>query len=322
VAVVNVELEDTFSGVVRIDRGGDTVFEAARGFADRAHGIPMTLDTQLAMASASKCFTALAVMRLIEEGVLGLDTTARSLLGTDLPLIADDVTIEHLLGHTSGIGDYIDEELDAPIDAYVLRQPMHVLDTTEAFVAELDGFATAFPAGERAVYCNGGYVVLALLAERAGDVPFHDLVQREVLDRAMLRDTAYLRTDRLPGRAALGYLDDDPSSLRTNLLHLPVRGNGDGGAFTTVADVHRLWDVVLGGQVVSTESVERMTTGDELGLGFLLGGGDGRLRLEGYDAGVSFMSVHRPADQLTWTVIANTSEGAWPVARRLRDEVG
>jgi CubicO group peptidase (beta-lactamase class C family) len=319
--VVNIEIDDTFSGVVRVDRGGETVLESAHGFADRAHAIPMTVDLQLAMASGSKVFTALAVLRLVEERVLALDTTARSFLGADLPLIADDVTVEHLLGHTSGIGDYIDEELDAPIDAYVLRQPMHVLDNTEAFVAELEGFATAFPAGEKAVYCNGGYVVLALLAERASGVPYHDLVQREVLDRAGLRDTAYLRSDRLPGRAALGYLDDDPSSLRTNLLHLPARGIGDGGAYTTVADVHRFWAAVVAGRVVGPETVERMTTVDAFGLfglGFLLDGGEGLLRIEGYDAGVSFMSVHCPADQRTWTVIGNTSEGAWPVARQLR----
>ena len=49
-------------------------------------------------------------MSLVEEGRLGLDTTARSVLGDDLPLIDDTVTIEHLLAHRSGIGDYLDED--------------------------------------------------------------------------------------------------------------------------------------------------------------------------------------------------------------------
>src|SRR5688500_4501505 len=93
-----------FSGVARVDRFGETELCRAYGFADRAHLIPNTPDTAFAIASGSKGVTALAVMSLVERGMLELGTTARSLLGEDLPLIADDVTVEHLLAHRSGIG--------------------------------------------------------------------------------------------------------------------------------------------------------------------------------------------------------------------------
>ena len=56
---------------------------------------------------------------------------------------------------------------------------------------------------------------------------------------AGMTDTSFLRSDELPGRAALGYLEDE--GLRTNVFYLPVRGNGDGGIYTTAADVHALW---------------------------------------------------------------------------------
>ena len=94
-----------FSGVVRVDRAGETELCSAYGLADRAHGIPNTVDTLFATASGAKTLTALTVMSLVERGSLGLGTTARSLLGDDLPLVADDVTVEHLLAHRSGIGD-------------------------------------------------------------------------------------------------------------------------------------------------------------------------------------------------------------------------
>ena len=68
-------------GIVEVD--------AAYGLADRAHAIPMTVDTQLGMASGSKTFTALVVMRLVEQGLMSLSTAAREVLGADLPLIAD-----------------------------------------------------------------------------------------------------------------------------------------------------------------------------------------------------------------------------------------
>ena len=85
--VDRVAAESDFAGVVRVDRAGTTELSAAYGLADRRHGIPMTPDSQLGIASGSKGMTALAVMSLVEEGTLSLGTTARSLLGTDLPLI-------------------------------------------------------------------------------------------------------------------------------------------------------------------------------------------------------------------------------------------
>ena len=79
-----------FSGVVRVDRAGGTELVRAYGFADRAHGIANTVDTQFATASGTKGFTALAVMALVESGTLELSTTARpggvsTTLGRDLP---------------------------------------------------------------------------------------------------------------------------------------------------------------------------------------------------------------------------------------------
>ena len=112
-ALDQLAAEQSFTGVVRVDRGGETELAVAYGLADRRHGIPATVDTRFATASANKGFTALAVMQLVEAGQLSLSTPAREVLGADLPLIADDVTIEHLLSHRSGIGDYLDEDLDS-----------------------------------------------------------------------------------------------------------------------------------------------------------------------------------------------------------------
>jgi CubicO group peptidase (beta-lactamase class C family) len=230
---VEHEVERTgFSGVVRLDRAGETEFCTAYGYADRARRVPNTVETLFATASGSKGLTALAVMSLVERGTLALGTTARSLLGTDLPLIADDVTVGHLLAHRSGIGDYLDEEAVDDISDYVMPVSVHELATTEQFLAVLDGHETAFPAGEEFAYNNGGYVVLALLAERASGVAFAELVRTLVCEPAGMVDTSFLRSDELPGRAALGYLSVD--GLRTNVFHLPLLGNGDGGVYSTL----------------------------------------------------------------------------------------
>jgi CubicO group peptidase (beta-lactamase class C family) len=97
--------ETGFSGVVRVDRGGQVEIEKAYGDAHRGFGIPNTVDTRFALASGTKTLTALTVASLVEDDALALDTHARSLLGDDLPLVGDDVTVAHLLAHRSGIGD-------------------------------------------------------------------------------------------------------------------------------------------------------------------------------------------------------------------------
>ena len=169
-----------FSGVVRVDRDGETLVRAAYGFADRRHGIAMTPETQLATASGSKVLTALTVMRLVEQGRLTLATSARSLLGDDLPLIADDVTVEHLLGHRSGIGDYLDEETDLSLSDYLMPVSVHRLATTTDFLPLLAGYPAKFPAGQRFSYCNSGYMILALIIERSDGTGYHDAVQAQV----------------------------------------------------------------------------------------------------------------------------------------------
>jgi CubicO group peptidase (beta-lactamase class C family) len=312
-----------FSGVVRVDRSGGTELCAAYGFADRAHRLPNTVETQFAVASGAKGFTALVVMSLVERGMLELGTPVRSLLGEDLPLIADDVTVEHLLAHRSGIGDYLDEDAHSDVTDYVMSVPVHELVTTEDFLPVLDGHETVFPAGERFAYNNGGFVVLALVAERASGVGFHELVRTMVCEPAGLVDTAFLRSDELPGRAARGYLGVD--GLRTNVFHLPVLGNGDGGIYSTAADLRAFWSSLFAGRIIPPERVADMVRARSdwpeqdrrYGLGFHLDAtGDG-VWLEGYDAGVSFTSLHRPSSALTCTVISNWSKGAWPILELL-----
>jgi CubicO group peptidase (beta-lactamase class C family) len=322
-------LADTndFAGVVRVDRGQDIELAKAYGLAHRGYQIANTVDTQFAIASGTKGLTALAVVSLIGDGSLGLSTTARSVLGPDLPLIGDDVTIEHLLSHRSGIGDYVDEEADLDITDYLMPVPVHELGATEQYLAVLGGHPTKFAPDERFAYCNGGYVVLALIAERTSGIPFDELVRLRVSKPAGMHDTKFLRSDELPGRAALGYLTTD--GAKTNVLHLPVRGSGDGGIYSTAADISSLWNALFAGRIVSSDWVSEMVRprsdvpaeSMRYGLGFWLHESGSDVMLEGSDAGVSFRSVHDPARRITFTVLSNTSSGAWPIARLLDESL-
>src|ERR687896_644539 len=209
-AVDSIAAESGFSGVVRVDRGDEVELASAYGLAHRGYEVPNTVDTQFAIASGTKGLTAVAVVSLIEDGVLDLSTTARSVLEQDLPLIRDDVTIEHLLSHRSGIGDYLDEETELDVADYLMP------------------------------------------------VPVHELARRRVCEPAGMRSTEFLRSDELPGRAAHGYLTIDGVS-RSNVFHLPVRGSGDGGIYSTVADISSFWRALFAGRIVSPEWVAELT---------------------------------------------------------------
>lgn len=321
-----IACETAFSGVVRVDRADRIEVAKAYGLAHRGYEISNAVDTQFAIASGTKGLTALTVVSLIEDGALELSTAARSVLGHDLPLIGDDVTVEHLLSHRSGIGDYLDEEAGLELTDYLMPVPVHELATTEQYVAVLDGHPGKFAPDERFAYCNSGYVVLALIAERVSGTPFHDLVRRRVCKPAGMASTEFLRSDELPGRAALGYLAID-GVWRTNIFHLPVRGNGDGGIYSTVADFSSFWRAFFAGRIVSTDWVSEMVRARSdvpsesmrYGLGFWLHASTDTVILEGSDAGVSFRTVHDPGANLTCTVISNTSDGAWPLTQYLGD---
>jgi len=230
-----------------------------RGARDGGSGgrIPNTLETRFAIASATKGATALVVVSLIVDEILALETAARSLLGRDLPLIDDAVTVGHLLAHRSGIGDYLDEDAMESIADYVMPVPVHHLDSAEASLAVLDGHPQSFPPGERFRYNNGAFVVLALLAERAAGVPYAELVRARVTEPAGMADTSFVRSDEVPGGVAKGYLN--VTGLRTNVLHIP-------------------WEAMFAGRILPPEWVARITSpsGDfsagerRYGLGFWL----------------------------------------------------
>ena len=308
-----------FSGAVVVHAHGSRVFERSEGWAHRAHSVPITAGTRFAIASGSKAFTALAAMHLVETGVLELEAPVRPWLGADLPLVDPAVTLAQLLTHTSGIGDYLDESADGDITDYVLTQPVHRLLTAEDYLPELDGHPQREAPGAEFRYNNGGYVVASLVIERAAGRAFQDVVTDHVFAPAGLTHTAYERSDRLPSDVALGYLEDQGDW--TNVLHLPVRGGGDGGAVTHADDVDRFWRAFAAGRIVGDDAVEAMTRpqhtvpeeGMRYGMGVWLHLSGPAWIIEGYDAGVSFRSTHDPVTGVTASVLGNTSEGAWPV---------
>jgi len=317
--------ETDFSGIAAVSKGGERLVELARGPAERANQRPNRLDTRFGIASVVKGLTALTVASLIESGDLRLDTTLHSLLPDALPMVDPGVTIEHLLAHTSGVGDYLDEGELGDVDDYVMSVPVHMLDAPRQYLPALGGRPQRSPPGAQFAYNNGGYVMLSIAAEIASGRSFYDLVQERVLAPAGMVDTGFFRSDRLPAGTAIGYLEDG----RSNILHLPVRGAGDGGAYSTLRDLEALWASLFAGRILPIPVVDRMVAprndvpAEHLryGLGFWLRPDRDTVMLTGSDAGVSCRTAHDRQSGVTYTVISNTSRGAWPLVGYLDEQL-
>ena len=316
--------EKAFSGVVRIDRGDEVVLEKAYGFAHRGYEIPNETDTRFAIASGVKGLTALAVVGLVEDGTLELTTTARSLLGDDLPLIADDVTVEHLLAHRSGIGDYFDEDVETEITDYLLRYPStdsSTRRTTSRCSAGIRRSSRPTSASRTATAASSSS--RSSRSERAACRSTSSSRSASASRPGCPRRRSCARTScRAAPRSATSPRTVFARTCSTCRCAVPA----------TAASTRRLPTCVRSGKRSSRggssrEWVAEMTRprsdspedDRRYGLGFWLHGTTDAVMLEGYDAGVSFRSLHDPVARVTATVISNWSNGAWPLVPLLEE---
>lgn len=322
--------ENDFSGVVCLRHHGDVVYERAAGYADRANRIPNTVETRFGIASGTKFFTALAVGNLIDAGKLALDTRLSDVIDLGFPQYAPEITIQHLLTHTSGIPDYYDEEKVEDFNNFTVGVPWSELKGPRDYLAVFPDEPMKFAPGARFSYSNGGFIVLGIVIEALSGMAYRDFVTEAVFKPAGMVRSGYFAMNRLPEQTAFGYVEEE-DGWRTNIYNLPIIGASDGGAFTTAGDVARLWDALWGYRILSKALLKTFTRpfspaeahgeGAHYGHGIWLqkrsdGGYDPFIT--GCDAGVSFRSSYSLTDGLEVTVLSNTTNGAWPIVDRIR----
>jgi CubicO group peptidase (beta-lactamase class C family) len=176
-----------------VERGRITK-SAAYGLASIEHEVPATTRTLFRTDSTNKLLTAVAIMQLAEAGKLKLDdSVSRYLDGT--PTEWKDVTIRHLLTHTSGIHDEYSEVF-------------HGSELVDYKVADLWDHARKqpleSPPGTQAKYCNLGYFVLTLIVERAAGMPYVRYMQDHILSPAGMKDASYADKEVVASFHALG----------------------------------------------------------------------------------------------------------------------
>jgi CubicO group peptidase (beta-lactamase class C family) len=315
----------SFSGVVSIRRHGQVLYERAAGYADRSNKIANSLDTRFGIASGTKFLTALAIGKLIAAGKLSLSTRLQDCVALDFPNYSPEITIRHLLTHTSGIPDYYDEEKITDFDHFFVGRPWYELKGPRDYLAVFPDEPMKFPPGARFSYSNGGYILLGVVIEEVTGLPYQQYVEQAIFQATGMKRSGFFAFNQLPEQTALGYIEE-AGGWRTNIYNLPIVGASDGGAYTTVGDLVMLWKAFWENEIVPQDLVEIYATpyvlaGTEseatyYGHGlwiFMEPGGQAEVYMTGGDAGVSFRSSVRRAADLQITVLSNTTDGAWPV---------
>lgn len=200
-----------------------TIWRATSGFADVRTRRHLTADTEFAVASISKTFLAALILKLVEEGKVGLDTP----VVTYLPSLAIDptITVRQLLDHTSGLHDFF---YDPDIDEALLSDRTRVWTAEEALSYVGKPY---FRPGEGWHYSNTNYVVLGLLAETTEGLPLAQQLHARFLTPLGLAHTHYQSVDPPAGPLARAYRFDGPG-LR--LKPIPLSDGTDVVPFTSV----------------------------------------------------------------------------------------
>jgi len=334
--------EVDFAGVVHlVGDEGEGPLTIERGLADRVAGIPITLATRFACASISKLVTGMTVARLIDAGSLSWDARYVELVGKEWRPAALDptVTLRHLLGHTSGFGDYFDEEGDEGYDAIWTRIPPNTIRGPRDMWPLLRDLPQVAPPGERAVYNDGAFVLVGIALEEVSGLPFPDLARREVFGPLAMDRSGFWATDELVPDLAVGYLPPTPDAApgspeagwRTNVFAVPAMGGPDGGVQATAPDLVRLLDGLTGRGAAASflaattraDLIGPHTASDDgvfrFGLDVLhVGEGpSARFGHTGEDPGASARAWTYPATGERVVVVSNVTEGAGLVTRRI-----
>ncbi len=230
-----------FTGGVLVARGDEVLFRQVHGFANRNLGTPLELNSRFRLASISKQFTAAAILRLQDEGVLSIDDPLCKWIQPCPPAWAP-IRLHHLLGHSSGIPDLMARP------AWGIRR---VTPTSmEELTVESTRYGLQFPPGTKVRYNNAGYNLLGAVVEKASGARLHDYLRTAFFEPLGMADTGYDdgASDVVMGYANLaGGLTEQPNANVSIIV-------GAGAMYSTLDDL-LVWQRALhSGNLLSPRS--------------------------------------------------------------------
>lgn len=271
----DLERKNAFNGVVLVAVNGKTVFERAIGKSNFETGAELTLSSNFDIASVSKTFTAVAIMKLIEQGKLSLEDPITKFFPK---LKYSDVTIRGLLGHTSGmfdIGESIGEVRKQFLEFY--NKP-GIPYTSYDYLAYLEKYNPPLPTkeGEKYEYSNTGYVLLGIVIEKVSGMGYDEFLKKIIFIPAGMRNTYVF--SKMIGKPRPGFVAGHQLNANNEIVNVPdLTGTsamfgftfGDDDIASNVHDMLAYDQALFNGIIIEPETLEKMTTNQILNDGSL-----------------------------------------------------
>jgi CubicO group peptidase (beta-lactamase class C family) len=322
-----------FSGVILVEEKGELVFSKGYGFANRAESILNTVETRFQIASGCKIFTSVGICQLVQKGLISFDAPLKECLDISFPAFSPEITVHHLLTHSSGITSYFEEDVNPDYEALWRELPMYHVRTPRDFLPLFQHKEMKFAPGERFDYNDAGFIILGLIIEQITKKSFPEYVEENVFMPCAMNDSGYFAADKLPARTAYAYIyNKEDDSYKTNFFSVPVIGGPDGGAYTTAPDMARFWRGLFNHRLLSKRLTEKLlyphiaaeSEGEHRHYGY----GVWMIKpnntvvsyyVEGWDPGVAFISAFNPQKETLITIIGNTNKPLWPIFQRIME---
>ena len=311
-----------FSGTVLLARGKEILLQAAVGESNKSFNIKNNLNTRFDLASMSKMFTAVAINQLFQSGQLHPTDTLDKYLDTSwLPKkISKDIQIQHLLTHTSGLGNY------AVHMGNISKNKLIHLNDYKGF---LNKESLAFLPETNQMYSNSGMFLLGVVIEKLSNQSYFDYIQSHVFSPANMKDSAFLERNQPHKNVAVGYEHsaNNETGWFDNSGIFGNKGTPDGGSFSTIFDMHNFALALSQNKLLSKEVRNQMLTSKpELnsplyGFGFNISGQEDAFRVghEGGHYGISTSFNWYPNTGYTIIVLSNITEGAISIDNKARE---
>ncbi|GAA0869669.1 hypothetical protein GCM10009116_15050 [Brevundimonas basaltis] len=308
--VVRASVEaEQFSGSVLVARDREILLDRGYGLANREWNIPNDGDTKFRLASVTKQFTAVAVMILHERGLVDLDAPVKTWL-PDAPAAWDDVTVRHLLTHTSGVPSF------TSFDDYDATKTLPA--TLDSLIARFRDRPLDFQPGEGWAYSNSGYVLLTAVVEQASGQSYADFVAGALFQPLGMSDSGYDSHAAILPRRAAGYTPSARGIINADYVDMSIP-QGAGALYSTTHDLLKWTQGVFGGRLLRPESLTLLTTPvrNQYAFGLIVTEKDGNTTV-GHSGGIEGFNTYLaydPARRMTVVVLGNLN-GAGP------DQVG